>query len=587
MKTLFQHTLTRFGHLSDETITKLLDGELTSMREFRANAHLGKCWQCKARRETLEKAAFQVVEYRKHHLERRLPLNPIRRETFLVRLDEVLEETAAAPWWSRTFSQLRSLSIPHMNPVYASTFVIVAAAVLLIFIWQRNAAPVSASVFLEKAVQAEAKQFSPIVPGVIYQKVEIRTNSKTIERALYRDVAHKRKPRPVMLNSEEEASRGELEAAGVDWQQPLSAEAYRKWHDGQPAAEDEVRRSGNEFLILTTSISSGPIAAESLTVRAQDFHAVSRTVSMRDRENIEIAEVHYDTLGWDAVNDALFEPVAGGVLAPSAALVLPHLPSPEQLDLAELQARLVLNRLHADSTEQLEFLRSHSSVEVKGVVESNARKQELVAQLRTVPHVLPAIFSVDDLRTHGEAENTASSVRAYSTVAQESPLEQFFRAQGKGTDTLNATSQRMLDAALSVKQESSAIADLYQRFGNTQLDEVGRSTLRQLLDAHASHLQQAVDAEDSILAETVTTRPVGIEAWSALDGTRASLGTAAASNMALCKELISGNDGSQRDAILIASDLFRSTQELRNSLHSIASTKSTLGQAALPLSEKR
>ncbi len=76
---------------------------------------------------------------------------------------------------------------------------------------------------------------------------------------------------------------------------------------------------------------------------------------MRDDENIEIAEVHYDVLGWDAVNDALFEPLGGGAIAPSVVAVLPHLPSPEQLDLAELQARLVLNRLHADSTEQLEF----------------------------------------------------------------------------------------------------------------------------------------------------------------------------------------------------------------------------------------
>ncbi len=142
--------------------------------------------------------------------------------------------------------------------------------------------------------------------------------------------------------------------------------------------------------------------------------------------------------------------------------------------------------------------------------------------------------------------------------------------------------------AISVKQESSAIADLYQRFGNdAQLDEAGKSTLQQLLDAHVSHLQQAVDVEDSVLAETVMARPAGLEAWSALDGTRASLGTAAASNMALCKELISGRDGSQRSATLIASDLFRSTQELRNSLHGISSSKPIPGQATPPLSQKR
>jgi hypothetical protein len=593
MKTLFQRTLTRLGHLSDETITKLINGELPSMREFRANAHMAKCWQCKARREVLEKAAFQVVEYRKYHIERRLPLNPSRREAFLTRLDEVLEETATASWRTRLFHQFRIPSISNMNPVYASTFVIMAAAVLLFFIWQRNAAPVSPSVFLEKAVQADAKQSNSTIPGVLYQKVEIKTKSKTFERALYRDVSHKRKPRPVSLEPDEAKVSKELETAGVDWQQPLSAEAYRKWHNEQPAVEDEVRRSGNELLTLTTSLPSGPIAAESLTVRAQDFRPVGRTVSMRDDEQIEIAEVHYDVLGWDAVNDALFEPLSSSIAtssaaAPSIAAALSHLPTSEQLDLAELQARLVLNRLHADSTEQLEFLRSQTSVEVKGVVESNERKHELVTQLRTVPHVLPAIFSIDDLRTHSETDSTASSVRAYSTVAQPSPLEQFLRLQGKGTDTLNTTSQQLLDAALSVKQESTAIAELYQKFGgNTQLDEVGRSTLQQLLDAHASHLRQAADVEDNILIETVMTRPAALEAWSALDGTRDKLGTAAASNMALCKELISGKDGSQRDATLIASDLFRATQGLRNSLHDFSSGKSISDQATSPVSQKR
>jgi hypothetical protein len=588
MKTFFQQTLTLLGHLSDDTMTKLIDGELSSMHEFRAKSHLGKCWQCKARRETLEKAAFQVVEYRKHQLERRLPLSPKRREMFFERLDEVLEETATAPWWSRVLSQLRSASIPHMNPVFASTFVIVAAIVLLVVIWQRNSAPVSASVFLEKAVQAEARQSNPTLSGVIYQKVEIKTKSKTFERAFYWDVSHKRKPRAELIRSDEAAIRKVLDAAGVDWQQPLSAEAFKEWHNRQFTAEDKVRRSGDDLLTLTTALSSGPIAAESLTVRAQDFHAVSRTVSMRDDKNIEIAEVHYDVLGWDAVNDTLFEPLGGSVATPFIASMLPHLPSPEQLDLAELQARLVLNRLHADSTEQLEFLRSQSSVEVKGIVESNARKQELVSQLRAVPHIVPAIFSVDDLRKHAETSNADSSVRAYSTVAQTSPLEQFFRAQGRGTDTVNSTSQRFLDAALSVKQESSAIADLYRRFGgDAQLDEAAKSTLQQLLNAHAFRLQQAVDVEDNILAETVMARPEGFAARAASGGGPDSLATAAENNMALSKELISGKDGSQRDATQIAADLFRSTQELRNSLHDIASSNATPGQITSPVSQKR
>ncbi len=316
MKTLFQRTVTRFGHLSDEVISRLINGELGSMREYHANAHMTKCWQCKARREALEKAAFQVVEYRKYQMDRRLPLNPARRESFLTRLDEVLDETSAVSWQSRLFSHFRTPSIPNMNPVYASTFVIVAAAVLLVLIWQRSAAPVSAAAFLDKAVQAEAKETTPALSAVIYQKIEIRIKAQTFERSLYRDVAQKRRARAVKLSQIEDATRAQLEAAGVNWQQPLSAENYRAWHDGRPSVEDQVRSSRGDLLTLTTSVPVGPIAAESLTVRTRDFHTVSRTISLRDDESIEIAEVHYDTLGWDAVNDSLFEPIGGGSPSP-------------------------------------------------------------------------------------------------------------------------------------------------------------------------------------------------------------------------------------------------------------------------------
>jgi len=588
MKTFFQRTLTLFGHLSDETITKLINGELATLREFPANAHLAKCWQCKARREALEKATFQVVEYRKFQIERRLPLDPRHRETFLTRLDEALAETVPMSWQTRLFSQFRIPSIPTMNPVYASTFVVAVAAVLLVLIWQRNAPAVSPQVFLEKAVLAETHSSSPIEGGVIYQKVEVRSKSKTIEVALYRDRSRRRKARSVTLSPEEQAARKELEIAGVDWQEPLSAMGFQQWHDSQPHVKDDVRCCNNGLMTMATSIPSGPISSESLTVRTKDFHVVSRTVSMRDDENIEIAEVHYDTLGWDSVNDALFAPLSGsGNLATAAGPVLPYHPDPavmdEQLDLAELQARLVLNRMHADTTEQLEFSRLQTTIEVKGIVESNQRKQDLVAQLRTIPHVLPAIFSIDDLRAHGGDSKATSSIRAYSSVAGPSPLEQSLRAQGRGTDDLNATSQKILDAALSITQESTAIDDLYRHFGgNKQLDEAERSALQNLLDAHASRLRQAVDLEDAVLAEAGMSATKVIVARPILGTEKPSMGPTALRNMALSRELISGNDGVHRDATLIAHDLFISTQELRNALRTVASSSSTSYQAALP-----
>jgi hypothetical protein len=581
MKTLFERTVTRFGHLSDETLTRLINGEMSSFREFRTNAHLNKCWQCKARREALEKASFQVVEFRKYQMERRLPLNLRRRETFLARLDEVWDETAAASWHSRLLSQFRLASLPSMNPVYASTFVVAAAAVLLFFIWHRQTASISAAVFLEKAVQAEARQNSPAISGVIYQKVEIRKGAQAFDHAIYRDIAQKRKPRPIVVSAKEESVRTELASGGVDWQQPLSAADYRRWHDSQTVLSDEVRRQGDEFLTLTTTVSTGPIAAESLTVRLADFHPIERTVALRADETVEIAELHYDVLGWDAVNDGLFEPVPGVPVAPSVAAVLAHLPSAEQLDLAELQARLVLNELHADSTEQLEFIRSPGSIEIKGVVDSDARKQQLVSGLKTVPHVVPAIFSVEDLSARRTEANSVSSVRAYSTVVRESPLEHFLRAQGKGTEELNSISQRLLDAALSMKQEGTAIDDLQRRFGNDdRLDEKGRTALQQLLSAHAMRLIAAADTEDKLLSEA--TGATASANGATTDGS--SIAAASAAPLQLCKELIAGRDGEQRDISVVAADLLRSTQVVRHSLRDL--NKSNAASTDLPSSDK-
>jgi hypothetical protein len=570
MKTWFARSVTRLGHLSDETITKLINGELSSYREFRANSHLNKCWQCKARREALEKASFQVVEYRKYQLERCQPLNPRRRQDFLTRLDQVWEETTAPTWRSRLSEHLRFLPAPRMNPVYTSTFVVALAAVLLFLIWHRNPPPMSSGTFLAQAVQAEERQAAATTSGVIYQKIEIRARTHTIQRAIYRDASRKRKPRPVVLEPEVRTLQTELVSGGVDWDQPLSARDYAQWHERQSVIRDDVHPSGEGLLTLTSTVPAGPVAAESLTVRVADFHPIERTVAMRDSDNIEIAEVHYDVLGWDAVNDALFEPLGHPPAVSAIASALPDILSPEQLDLAELQARLVLNGLHADSTEQLEFQRSRSSIEVKGLVDSDERKRQLVAALRTVPHVVPAIFSVADLSVHSSNADSVSSIEEFSTVAVESPLERFLRARGESTEDLNGISQKLLDAALSIKQESTAISELRQRFGNDQkLDDAGKSTLRRLFEAHMSQLVAATDEEDTLVVRVIGAHPANGAGDNGAAPAPSSLAAEGSTPLNLCRELISSDNSTEVNVPDLATQLLKSTQSLRISAHKV------------------
>jgi hypothetical protein len=249
MSGLFQRTLTRLGHLSDDSISKLINGELGSMREIRVRSHLANCWQCRARRDVLERAALQVVEYRKHHVERRQPLDPYRRDLFLRRLDEVLEEVSAASWKTRLLSGTH-FSIPCVTTPKPVGFAFLAAFALILFFWQRHVPTVSANVLLEKAVQAEVRQSNRGMPGVICQKIEIKTKSRTVERSLYRDSARKRTPRAVRLTPDEQIVRHELETAGVDWQEPLSAARFLQWYDRLPQKTADVKNVNSDVLML-------------------------------------------------------------------------------------------------------------------------------------------------------------------------------------------------------------------------------------------------------------------------------------------------------------------------------------------------
>jgi hypothetical protein len=416
MRERFHQKVTRLGHPSDEALSRLINGELSSIRTFSVNAHLANCWQCRSRRETLEKVALQVVEYRKYSLQPRLPLDPRRRDVFLDNLDQVLEEIATAPWHARLLSRISSIPVAVMNPVYASTLVIVTAVVLLVLIWQHNAPTVSAKVLLEEAVQAEARQANPA--GVIYQKIKIKANSRTIVRSLYRDPAHHRLPRVAALQPDEAVVRDQLNTAGVNWQQPLSADDFRQWHDQLADKTDSVETQDPNVLTLVTKTNSTSVKESSLSLRKTDFHPVSRQILLRDSGEIEISETNYDVLSWDAVNAAsLFEPI------PAPVPVRPSLDQPiPNLRETEIAARYALHRLGADLGEPIEVHPDvQGAVDVSGIVESPERKHELIASLKGIPHVNAQIQTEDEA---GARELHAPVTRAApKIVTVRSPIE--------------------------------------------------------------------------------------------------------------------------------------------------------------------
>ncbi len=155
-------------------------------------------------------------------------------------------------------------------------------------------------------------------------------------------------------------------------------------------------------------------------MRDTDFHPVQRTVELRDSGTVEIAELDFKILPWNAVDANAFEPeISLPALATTPARVLPFLrlptmPTEAQLDEAELGARLMLNQLHADSGEPIEIHRTAQGVTVAGLVETEKRRRELQAGLQTVPNVIFDVQSDESLKANPSPANAVQSIAVAS-----------------------------------------------------------------------------------------------------------------------------------------------------------------------------
>jgi hypothetical protein len=477
-------------------------------------------------------------------------------------------EPKFGPRLVRLWSRLSEIPAA-MNPLFTSAMILGLASILCFVVWMHRAPSVTANALLHSAERWDTAASQAGEAKVIYQKIRIQTPRLTIERAIYRDSTGRRRPRRQPLGPEEEQIRNRLDRAGINWDQPLSAASYENWRGREQGSKDAVARAGSGLLTLTTTAASDPeIKQETFTVRESDFHPVGRTIELRDSGTIEIAELNYDVLPWSAVNDSLFEPegAISGVGAPIRPSLSIHLPVPltdTELDLAELSARLVLDKLHADNGERIELVRTERGVQVKGIVETDERKRELETQLRFVPHVIPAIFSYRDMENHTSTGTDITSVRMSSVVSQTTPLEKYLVDRGWTRDNVRHISRQIFDSSTAIDRESQAITDLLKRFASkNSLSQTADATLEQLIAEHRSRLLKALTAEEQSLAAVGLTASSKSLPLKSLE----SLTANARTNVNLTQELISTADSQPRSAEAIVPELAESVAQLRTDL---------------------
>jgi hypothetical protein len=562
-------------HLSDEQLAAFFGRKLSVAARWMTRRHLTKCLYCRARRERLEGACTErVLQVYREGMESADPVLPGQpRLVFAHWLDTQLDTQMQHKSVSaRRVSRLPKLALPRFSTARPalSAGVLLCLGTCLVglasffgYRWWQSVPNLSEDALLARAESWDAVS-STADAGVILQTVQIKTAKQTIARSLYRDLQGKRHPHNAALDRPREQLKVALDKAGIDWDQPISASDYQVWHDSQPGRSDRVVRSSAHLFTLITTVPEGPVSRESLTVRDSDFHPLRRTVAFRGGrlgyggETVEVAELDYAVLPWSAVDANAFEPLAD-LLPTSPARSLPALPRPQvsdadALDETELAARLILDRLHADTGEQIDIHRSAQQVAVDGLVDTEERRRALTAELAMVPRLKVSIQSIAHLTDYPSPGGETIRVEEASLPDQASALDTYLRARGRSVEESSVLARRLFDCALTISQESSAIADLNTRFADRdRLSLVALATLASLRYSHHERLEAAVREQRALLAQVQGRIAVRQVPRPTVDR---SLVDAAARNLALAKELTRTDNPPTRSAEAILDDIF-------------------------------
>src|SRR6202171_5991463 len=97
-----------------------------------------------------------------------------------------------------------------------------------------------------------------------------------------------------------------MAAAGMNWNDPLSAASFHTWRAHQVSLTDTLDRA-NGLVVLTTKATEGVLSASSLTLQESDWHVVARTASFADGGTVEVAQLDYSVVPWQGTSLQWFE----------------------------------------------------------------------------------------------------------------------------------------------------------------------------------------------------------------------------------------------------------------------------------------
>jgi hypothetical protein len=204
------------------------------------------------------------------------------------------------------------------------------------------------------------------------------------------------------------------------------------------------------------------------------------------------------------------------------------------------------------------------------LVESETRKKELKESLQALPYLSVTIRSLDDLAPPSGPAAQIPAAQQQSTVAQVSPLEQYFVKQGRNRDDLSRISAGLFNSSLAINRSSRSIDQLLGRFSsNADLNPAAIQARDDLLSRTVERLlndlkdqQQFLD-EANLPPDSTAVSPVNS------DEVNSDLANLAELNTTLTRELISGSAESSRSENSLVAEIAKTISQLRTAALSI------------------
>jgi hypothetical protein len=522
-------------HPADDDLLLQLDGELSEAANNAVKTHLEACWACRVRTEQLQAAISNFMAYRdRFDVAQHVP-PPRNWQTFDWQLQGLLNETAAKVGQAGILSRAKRFFFGTPLMLRWTTAGAVLALTVLAGLKLNSVPAVSANELLHNAARAEAAALNREVVPVVHRKLLVRRKSVAREDAReeslrweiwsetaggrfwqavedggqQRFVAERQAAPPQLLHELQQL----LRANHFDWQRPLSATVYQAWRQSLPDKREEVSTAtlANRAAVLilkTIPVTPvlGGITEASLLVRASDWHPLEQRWRVRHakgEQEYSIAEEAFEVLNARALDPAVFsvqiaEPLTTSVFADTAAdatsnrpASMPDLGKPDLAGI-EAEVRETLHRFKADLGEPIEIVRLPTGqLEVRGLVNTAQRKQELVTALHDIPQLSL------NLRTVEEVAREAKPLTDEQSENQEVggvllPIQELLDQRRPGqyeAEELRELANRALTHAEAVMAEAWALRRLAERYPAEELAQLAPAARAKIEAIVRDHLR--------------------------------------------------------------------------------------------------